>query len=408
MNYQITTLANGLRVATERLAGIETVAVTVTVGTGARYESANENGLSHLLEHMAFKGTTTRSARDIAETFDNIGGQLNAYTSMEHTVYYAKLLKGDMPLAVDILADIIQNSLFDEKELAREKEVILQEIAMHRDSPDDLLIDYFDETAFPNQPLGRSILGTEELVSGYSRDAIKSYMARHYTPSNMILSAAGNVDHAHFVSLAEQYFTMPAGNIAPKASIATYAGGTKIVESDLEQLHVAMGYPAISIHDPRFYGLQIYAGILGGGMSSRLFQEVREKRGLAYSVYAMGSAYEDVGILSISAATSPEKGKELIETIQNEIAKMSEDVTDAELQRAKNQSKAELLMAREGSQAVASRIGRHLLTYGHYKPVEDIIKKFDAVSKQDVLDIGKMIHGGKPTLAALGDVGQLS
>lgn len=408
MSYQVSTLENGLRVATERLPGVETVSVTVSVGTGARYESETENGISHLLEHMAFKGTKTRTARDIAESFDNIGGQLNAYTSMEHTVYYAKLLKGDLVLAVDILSDIIQNSVFDEKELVREKEVIIQEIAMHRDSPEDLIVDIFDETAYPEQPLGRSILGNEERVANYSRDDVMRYMARHYVPSNMILSAAGNVDHAEFVALANRFFVMDVAPPAPKAPIATYSGGTRFETSDLEQLHLAMGFPSVNIHDPRYYALQIYAAILGGGMSSRLFQEVREKRGLAYSVYAMGNAYDDVGILSIYAASSPDKAKELADTIRDEVKNMAINIDDVELQRAKNQGKSELLMARESSQAVASRIGRHLLTYGHYKPVEDIIKKFDAVSKDDVLKIAQLIQQGTPTIAALGDVSQLA
>jgi len=404
MNYELTTLSNGLRIATEFLPGVETVSLAVSVGVGARYENDNENGVSHLLEHMAFKGTKTRSARDIAEAFDNIGGQLNAYTSMELTVYYAKVLKKDTSFALEILADILQNSTFLEDELIKEKDVIVQEIAMHNDSPEDVIVDCFDETSYPAQPLGRSILGTEQLVTSYSRDDVMGYMARHYTPSNMVISAAGNIDHAHFVSVVEGFFIMTPPGTAPKAPIAKYVGGEMHMLSDHEQLHVALGFPAVSIHDPRYYALQLYASVLGGGMSSRLFQEVREKRGLAYSVYAMGSSYSDVGMMSIYAATAPAKATELIETLKAEVNLMSKNVNENELTRAKNQSKAELLMAREASQTVAGWMGRHLLLYGEYRQLPDIFKKIDAVTKEDIEAMATIIQSGTPTLATLGDL----
>jgi predicted Zn-dependent peptidase len=305
VTYQLTTLKNGLRVASEFLAGVESVAIAVNVGVGARYESEVENGISHLLEHMAFKGTATRSAKDIAETFDAIGGQLNAYTSMELTVYYAKVLKNDAPLAVEVLADIMQNSTFAEHELVREKEVIIQEIAMHRDSPDDLIVDNFDGIAFPNQPLGRSILSTEERVSSYSRQDLFNYMATHYVPSRMIITAAGNIKHEDFVALVEKYFALPENTPSKNFEQATYQGGDSRITADFEQLHLLIGLPTINMHSPDYYALQLYSTILGGGMSSRLFQEVREKAGLAYSVYSMASAYADVGMMSIYAAAAP-------------------------------------------------------------------------------------------------------
>jgi len=404
VNYQLTTLSNGLRVATEFLPGVETTALAVSVGVGARYEKDHENGISHLLEHMAFKGTKTRSARDIAEAFDNIGGQLNAYTSMELTVYYAKVLKHHTGFAMEILADILQNSIFSEEELVREKDVIVQEIAMHNDSPEDVIVDCFDETCYPAQPLGRSILGTTGLVNSYSRDAVMDYMDRHYKPSNMVVSAAGNIDHAHFVSIVEGYFIMQPPGVAPKSERAHYEGGEKHMMSDHEQLHVALGFPAVSIYDPRYYTLQLYASILGGGMSSRLFQEVREKRGLAYSVYAMGNCFSDVGMMSIYAATAPAKAEELIRTLKDEVARIATDVNDTELNRAKNQSKAELQMAREASQTVAGWMGRHLLLYGEYREIPQIFEKIDAVTKQDIEMIAADIGKGKPTLATLGEL----
>jgi len=402
--YQLTTLSNGLRVATEFLPGVESVAVSVSCGVGARYEKDNENGISHLLEHMAFKGTKTRSARDIAEAFDNIGGQINAYTSMELTVYYAKVLKEHTRLAVDILGDIMQNSVFAEEELAREKNVVIQEIAMHFDTPDDLIMDYFDEAAFPGQPLGRSILSSEAQVASYTREDLIRYMDAHYKTPRMVLSAAGNIDHKEFVAMAEQYFTMSKSAGGPTFEIAKYQGGDVRTERDLEQLHLIYGLPAVTMHVPDYYTLQLYTSILGGGMSSRLFQEVREKRGLAYSVYAMGSAYEDCGVMTIHAASAPEKAAELSGVLCEEIAAMGKTVSDTELSRAKNQHRAELLMARENPQSVANWIGRHLLMFGEYREVEDIARRITAITKEDVLRLGQQIASGKLTVAALGDV----
>ncbi|MEK6746316.1 MAG: pitrilysin family protein [Pseudomonadota bacterium] len=404
MTYQITILPNGMRVASEFLAGVESVAVAVSVGTGARYESDAENGISHLLEHMAFKGTKTRTARDIAEIFDAIGGQLNAYTSMELTVYYAKVLKENVTLAVDILADIMQNSTFDEDELKREKEVIIQEIAMHHDTPDDLIVDYFDSTAFANQPLGRSILSTQEKVSSYSSDDLRSYMAAHYRPQRMVLTAAGNIQHDDFVALVERFFTMTKVENGKTFETAKYIGGDNRVTADFEQLHLLIGLPAISMHSPDYYALQLYTTILGGGMSSRLFQEVREKRGLAYTVYAMASAYEDVGMMSVYAAAAPDKATELSCVLCEQIADMAKDVSEKEITRAKNQQKAELLMARENPQTVATWIGRHLLLFGEYREAAGIIKKIDAVTKEQLLKLAAQIASGKPTISALGDV----
>ncbi len=404
MTYQITTLPNGMRVASEFLAGVESVAVAVSVGTGARYESEAENGISHLLEHMAFKGTKTRSARDIAETFDAIGGQLNAYTSMELTVYYAKVLKQDITLAVDVLADIMQNSTFTEDELTREKEVIIQEIAMHHDTPDDLIVDYFDSTAFANQPLGRSILSTAEKVAAYTSDDLRNYMAAHYRPQRMILTAAGNIQHDAFVALVERFFTMPKVEDGRNFEAAKYLGGDNRVTADFEQLHLLIGLPAVSMHAPDYYALQLYSTILGGGMSSRLFQEVREKRGLAYTVYAMASAYEDVGMMSVYAAASPDKAAELSGILCEQIAEMAKDISDKEIARAKNQQKAELLMARENPQTIATWIGRHLLLFAEYREASSIIEKINAVNKEQLLRLAKQIASGKPTISALGDV----
>ncbi len=403
MTYQLTTLPNGLRIASETLPGVESVAIAVSCGVGARHESLEENGISHLLEHMAFKGTKTRSARDIAEAFDNIGGQFNAYTSMETTVYYAKVLKENIDLAADILADILQRSVFDPEELSREQGVVIQEIAMHRDTPDDLIYDYFSETAFPDQPLGRSILSTEERVASYRRNDLINYMQAHYRAPRMVVSAAGSIDHASVLTLANRYFNLPERPAEAAYVPGAYKGGDSRVAKKLEQLHLLYGLPAISQRDPDYYTMQLYSIILGGGMSSRLFQEVREKRGLAYTVYASGSAYQDCGVLGIYAATSPEKGAELSGVLCDQLTGMAAAISDEELSRAKNQLKSDLLMSRESPHAVATWIGRHLLTFGEYRQAKDIIEKINVITKDDVIRFGKKLISGALTVAALGD-----
>lgn len=403
MTYQCTTLPNSLKVASETLPGIESVALAVSCGVGARHESAAENGISHLLEHMAFKGTKTRSARDIAEAFDGIGGQFNAYTSMESTVYYAKVLKENINVAADILADILQRSVFDPQELTREQGVVIQEIAMHRDTPDDLIYDYFSETAFPDQPLGRSILSTENQVASYRRDDLIRYMESHYRAPRMVVSAAGNIDHASLLKLTDLYFHLPERPADAPVVPGSYKGGDIRVTKKLEQLHLLYGLPAVSQRDPDYYTMQMYAIILGGGMSSRLFQEVREKRGLAYTVYASGSAYQDCGLLSIYAATSPDKAGDLSAVLCDELTGMAKGVSDGELMRAKNQFKADLLMARENPQGIATWIGRHLLTYGEYRTASEVIEKINAIGKDDIVRFGKKLVENPLTVAALGD-----
>lgn len=402
--YHISTLKSGLRVASETLPGMESVTVAVTVDVGARFEHENEGGLSHLLEHMAFKGTKRRSAKQIAEEMDMVGGHMNAYTSLENTVYYVRVLKKDLPLAVDILADIVQHSVFDEEELARERDVILQEIAMHYDSPDDLIFDHFSETAYPDQPLGRSILGTSKHVAGYSRKDVMDYMRKHYHAPNIILSAAGNIQHEKFLALAGEHFTH-LSTTAPKGpKRAHYKGGEKRTKRKLEQLHLMLGFESASFRDEDYYAWQVLSTLLGGGMSSRLFQEVREKRGLAYTVQAFTSSFEDSGVMGIYAATAENKGPEMLPVLCDEVMKLSGGVGEHELQRAKNQIKASMLMTRENSSGIAEWIGRHILCHGRYKPAAEIVKLIDAVTAKDITRLGKTLskQSHKVTLTTLG------
>jgi predicted Zn-dependent peptidase len=406
--YQLSTLPNGLRIATETLPGMESITVAVTVAVGSRYEKENEGGLSHVLEHMAFKGTKRRTARDIAEEMDMVGGNMNAYTSLENTVYYTRVLKNDLPLAVDILADILQNSVFEQEELAREKQVILQEMAMHYDTPDDLIFDHFSETAYPGQPIGRSILGTAELVSRYGSGDLSRYIARHYHTSNIAITAAGNINHEEFLKLITDNFTLLPTSLAAPAEKAQYKGGSKYTVRRLEQLHVMLGFEGESFHHPDYYIWQVMATLLGGGMSSRLFQEVREKRGLAYTIQAFVSSYSDSGILGIYAATSENKAAEMLRVLSDEVTRLKDGINEHELQRAKNQIKSSLLMSRESSSAIAEWIGKHLLTYGRYKPAAEIAARIDAITGDDILRVAEsMLARNNITLVTLGPEAQL-
>ena len=403
MTYNLTTLPSGLRVATEYLPGIESATVAVSVDVGARCEEDNEGGLSHMLEHMAFKGTKSRTARDIAEEMDMIGGHMNAYTSMETTVYYTKVLKNDIVVAVDMLSDILQHSVFDKEELEREREVILQEIAMHNDTPDDLIFDHFNAVCYPNQPLGRSILGLPEQVSNYQPGDLRQYIGKHYHTENMVVSAAGNIDHNEFVQCVGNYFNEIATSPKHSPLPSSYQGGEIRTKRKLEQLHLMLGIEGVSFNAEDYYTWQVMSTILGGGMSSRLFQEVREKRGLAYSVQSFLSPNSDGGVFSIYSATSSDKAAEMVEVICAEIAKMRQGVSETEIKRAKNQIKSSLLMSRESSSAIAEWIGRHLLCYNRYKTASEIIALIDSITGENLIKAAnQMLDNPRLTFVTLG------
>lgn len=403
MSYQLTTLDSGLRIATETIPHVETVAVAVSVDVGARYETPEENGLAHMLEHMAFKGTQRRDARAIAEIFDDIGGQGNAYTSAEQTVYYAKVLKEELTTAVDILGDILLHSTFDEGELERERGVILQEIAMHHDSPDDLVFDLFQETAFPDQPIGRSILGTPENIARFTRNDMQSWMDRFYHPQKIVVTAAGNLSHDELVALTKEHLDFATRPLHAPATPARYHGGDKRITRDLEQLHLLIGWECGSVHHPDYYALQLLSIILGGGMSSRLFQEVREKRGLAYHVQSMVSACDDSGVFSLYAATSEEHTQELVPVLCGEVLRLADSVTELELERAKRQHRASLLMAKENTSSVTEWMGRHLLVFGEYKTAETLTRIINAITLDDIRRLARQFASdSRLSVTALG------
>jgi predicted Zn-dependent peptidase len=402
-------LANGIFIGTDHMPQVETVAISILVKTGSRYETVTNNGISHFLEHMAFKGTEQRSAKDIAEEFDQIGGYLNAYTSREKTVYHAKVLKDDVEIAVDILTDILQNSVFSNEEIERERGVILQEIAQTKDTPDDIIFDYFQETAFANQAIGRSILGTEELVQQFTRENFLDYVNKHYSYDNIIISAAGNINHNHFNTLLENKCTKFASQSNKTMEKSNYTGGELRIQKDLEQAHIILGFNGCSYLHPEYYAQQVLSLIIGGGMSSRLFQEVREKRGLAYGISAFTSNYEDCGIFGIYSSTTEDKVNELLEVTIQELHKAAYKIDENELQRAKAQIKASLLMAQESSISRAEKLAGNYAAFGRYLSIEEILKNIDLIDTKQVSSLMNSLlkNNFNPTLVSIGKIDTL-
>ncbi len=385
MSVEISTLGNGMRVVTHRMAHLETVSLGVWVGSGARHENAPQNGISHLLEHMAFKGTERRSARQIAEEIEQVGGDINAATSVEITSYFVRLLKDDVGLALDILADILQNSKFDVGELEREREVILQEIAATQDSPDEVAYDLANEAAFPDQALGRPILGSNETISALTSDHLRAFLRARYQAPRMVLSAAGAVDHDAIVRHAEALFGSLSGGKSESPAPASYRGGGRWSDKPFEQSHVMFAFEGPSYNAPSAYTAQVLAGILGGGMSSRLFQRVREQHGLCYAIYAFSWGLSDAGVFGVHAATSPELMERLLSMLVDELRQAAaEPPTAREIDRAKSQLKAGLLMSLESSSARAEQMARQLLAFDRLIPADELVQRVEGVSAEDV------------------------
>lgn len=404
---EITTLDNGFRIASDHMKSVATVSLGVWVGIGTRHEDAAENGVSHLLEHMAFKGTKRRSARDIAVEIENVGGILNAYTGREQTAYYAKILAEDMPLAVDIIADILQHSTYDATELERERGVILQEIGQAEDTPDDIVFDYFQEAAFPNQSMGRPVLGRAEIIEKLSAEEIAAYQNSRYRPSNMVLAAAGNLDHAQLVDLALKAFdNLPRGTSdAPEK--AHYVGGDARYKRDLEQAHIILGLDGIGVHDPDYYATAVLSQLFGGGMSSRLFQEVREKRGLVYGIHSFASAWKDTGLFGIYAGTGEKEAADLLPIVCDELLKLPHDISEEELSRAAAQLKAGILMSQEKTSARCEHLAAQLLTHNRILTPAEIVAKIDAVNIEDLSRVARRLIDSKPTVTAIGPISRV-
>lgn len=390
---------------------LESVALGVWIKSGSRNETADEHGIAHLLEHMAFKGTARRSAREIAEEIEDVGGEVNAATSTETTSYYARVLKDHVPLAVDILADILTESAFEEEELEREKQVILQEINAANDTPDDVVFDRFSEAAYRDQTLGRAILGTPQTVVSFTPQQIRAYLGRNYTTDRMFVVATGAVDHEEFLRMVEDRFaSLPTSPSAPPVmEAARYVGGSVREPRDLMDAQILLGFEGKPYHARDFYCSQILANILGGGMSSRLFQEVREFRGLCYSVYAFHWGFSDTGIFGIHAATGGENLPELVPVIIDELHKSANEIHQKEIERARAQIRAQLLMGQESPAARAGQIARQMMLYGRPISNPEMMERLEGITIERLTDLaGRLFYDTVPTLSAIGPLEQLA
>ena len=405
MTVEIDELANGLRIAVEPMPGLHSAAVGVFLTAGGRHERVEQNGIAHFLEHMAVKGTPTRSAREIAEEIEDVGGYINAYTGKEMTAYYARVLAADVPRALDILADIVLNPLFEGPDIEVERGVILQEIGQALDTPDDIIFDWLQEVAFPDQPFGRTILGPAESVGRFGRADLAGFVAEHYGPDRIIVAAAGAVDADRIRADVERMFGQLERRPKLDLAAARFAGGERREARDLEQVHVALAFEGPSARDEAAHAAQIYATVLGGGMSSRLFQELRERRGLCYSIFAHASAYEDTGLVTLYAGTGADKIRELAELAMDELRRAADGVSVAEIERARAQLKAGLLMGLESASARAERLARMLSIWGRVPSIEETLARIDAVTPERLRAFAEgLATRAEPAIALLGPV----
>lgn len=402
---RITTLSNGLRVVTRDMPGLHSAAIGIWVNAGCRDERADQNGIAHFLEHMAFKGTPTRTPLQIAEAIENVGGYINAYTSRDVTSYYVRVLSGDVPMALDVLSDIVLNPIFDAREIEVERGVILQEIGQSLDTPDDVIFDWLQEAAYPDQPMGRTILGPAERVSHFSREDLSGFIGEHYGPERMIVAAAGAVDHDRILRQVEATFAHLVQRATTTREPARWQGAEARRVKKLEQAHFALAFEGPGYQDPDFYAAQIWTSALGGGMSSRLFQKIREERGLCYSIFAQSGFHDDTGMVTIYAGTSGDQVSDLAHLTVDELKRSAEDMSEAEIARARAQLKAGLLMGLESPTGQAERMARSLAIWGRISEPAEVAARIDAVTVADVrAHAQRLIEGARPALALYGPV----
>lgn len=407
-NVSKTTLPNGVRVVTESIQHVESVSLGIWVATGARHEEENRRGISHFLEHMLFKGTERRpSAKIIADEMDMVGGYLNAFTDKEYTCYYARALKEHLALSIDLLSDMYMHSLFEPEETARERKVVLEEIKRRDDDPDDLVHDLFAQAIYPNHPLGLPVIGTAEVVGSLTPDNLREYMTRRYGPKNIIVAAAGNLSHEQVVNLVGESLgqlkgsdvPVPQSAPAPTTAISRYSRPT-------EQVNFCIGTRGFSQHDPDRYALALLDTILGGSMGSRLFQEIREKRGLAYSVGSYAAMHAEGGYFAAYGGTSPDTYEECLDLVRQEFAKAREaGATQPELDRAKNQFRGSIVMSQESMSSRMNRLGKSEVYFDRVVPLAEVTAEIDAVTLDDVLRVAQIVFpadASELTIAAVG------
>lgn len=406
MSINTSTLPNGIRIVTDKLAGAESIALGVWVGVGTRHEDMNQNGIAHMLEHMLFKGTSKRTAKDISEVIEDAGGHMNAYTGRETTAYYVHVLKDHTDLALDVLSDMLQNSVFPEDELERERAVILQEIHMYEDTPDDVVFERSQMAAYPDQTLGASGLGTIDIVKNIQQIDLRNYIKSRYTADKIVISAAGAVEHDEFVARVKSLFgSIPPSHTSPAwTTAAKYQPTPSLVEKETEQAHLVIGFQGISHADPRYSAMRILTSVLGGGTSSRLWQEVREKRGLVYSIHTYRDSYADDGQFGIYAGSSPDNLTELVPIILGEIVKIQGGITDIELTRAKTQIISGARMGREKVMSRVDQQGRHMLNYGTAFDISELIKSVNMVTQDEIKSLATSIFSTPLLLSAVGQL----
>ncbi|MFD1794441.1 insulinase family protein [Paracoccus aurantiacus] len=404
-DLNITALPNGLRIVTRRMPGLHSATLGLWVSAGGRDERAEQNGIAHFLEHMAFKGTARRSALQIAEEIEDVGGYINAYTSRDTTAYYARVLEADTALALDVISDIVLNPAFDQREIEVERGVILQEIGQSLDTPDDIIFDWLQEAAYPDQPFGRTILGPAEKVSIFGRGDLSGFVTEHYGPGQIILAAAGAVDHDAIVRQAEGIFGHLTNRHAPARDAARWHGAEVRRVKDLEQAHFTLAFEGPGYMSPEYHAAQIWTTAMGGGMSSRLFQKIREERGLCYTIFAQSGFHDDTGMMTIYAGTAAEDIAELATLTVDELKRSVDGMTDAEIARAKAQLKAGLLMGLESSSGQAERIARSLAIWGRVPDPAESAARIDAVTRRDIADYAARLIARHPAMALYGPVG---
>ncbi len=401
MTVQTHHLKNGFRIVTENMPGLKSASIGIWINAGGRHERIEQNGIAHFLEHMAFKGTSRRSSVQIAEAIEDVGGYINAYTSREMTAYYARVLAGDVSLALDVVSDIVLNPIFDPAEIEVERGVILSEIGQALDTPDDIIFDWLQEVSYPDQPLGRSILGPEERVTNFQKWDLSTFVSENYGANQMILAAAGAVDHDKIVLQCEEIFGDLVARKQSPVLPGYFQGGEIRQVKDLEQAHFALAFESPNYKNPDIYTAQVFATAFGGGMSSRLFQEIREKRGLCYSIFASVGAYCDTGTLTMYAGTSGDKVSELANITMDELKRAADDMGEAEVARARAQMKAGLLMGLESPSSRAERLARMVAIWDRIPSLDEIVAQIDGVTTETVRNFAGSMSSGAPAAMAL-------
>ena len=404
----VTSLANGISLITETMPHVRSVAVGIWMGTGSRQESPEENGIAHFIEHMVFKGTTTRTAEDIARSVDSIGGDLDAFTAKEMVSFNAKVVDEHLPLVFDILSDLVLNPLFKDEDIEKEKGVVLEELKMEADNPEYLVNEIFSNNFWKDHPLGKPILGTRETVRRFSREKIDGYYRRFYVPSNIVITAAGNLDHALLLDLTRARFETlaPNGSVPSSPVPSTHARLSLRHKKSLEQVNLCLGVPCYPLPHERRYATLVLNTVLGGGMSSRLFQHIRERRGLAYAVFSESSAYRDTGCMSVYAGTSRESVREVVRLILEELRRMKQErIPEEELRRAKDNLKGSLLLGLESTGSRMGNLARQHLYFGRFFTLEEMADNIERVTADEVQQIAQVFFD--PRQVALAVVGNL-